>query len=198
MHRSLPLPCPSNTLGGCQALLRFLSRKAPRDDGPCWHDRRPSGLTCLPSGDPLSFHQQPPRRLQGHGAARLQHLGEALRKADHGLRRVQGSYELGVIVAQIPDDLAAGLDGEPLGAPLVLETEETIEAGAGEDRGGEERPLAVVEDRSWDVAGGQARPGGGPPSRGWGSGRRSTGRRRRPGPRSAVRPAGRDRRGTRG
>jgi len=69
---------------------------------------------------------------------------------------VQGGYELGVVVTQIPDDLAAGLDGVALGAPLVLKTEETIEAGAGEDRGGEEGSLAVVEDRSWDVAGGQA------------------------------------------
>src|SRR4051812_15530732 len=45
------------------------------------------------------------------------------------------------------DDLATGFDGIPLGAPFVLEPKEAIEAGAGEDRGGEERPLAMEEDR---------------------------------------------------
>jgi hypothetical protein len=56
---------------------------------------------------------------------------------------VHGGEELGVEVAEVADDLAARFDGVPLGAPLVLETEETIEAGAGEDRSGEERPFAV-------------------------------------------------------
>src|SRR5262249_1270440 len=54
------------------------------------------------------------------------------------------------------DDLAAREDGVPLGAPLVLETEEPFEAGAGEHRRGQDRPLAVTEHRGGKVAGGQA------------------------------------------
>jgi hypothetical protein len=69
---------------------------------------------------------------------------------------MHGGYELGVIVAEVTDDLAAGEDSVPFRAPFMLESEEAIEAGAGEDRGGEESPLTVEEDRSRDIAGGHA------------------------------------------
>jgi len=118
------------------------------------HFRRPSGLTV--SGGSLSSDQQPAGGLQGHGAACFEESRQALGEADEGFRHVHGGRELGVEVAEVADDLATGFDGVPLGAPLVLETEEPIEAGAGEDRGSEERPLAVDEDRPRHVAGGQA------------------------------------------
>jgi len=67
----------------------------------------------------------------------------------------------------VAHDLATRNDGVPLGAPLVLKPEEAIEAGSGEHRGGEERPLALAEDRDGPVARDQAlappenRPAGG-------------------------------------
>jgi hypothetical protein len=64
--------------------------------------------------------------------------------------------EIGVEVLQVAHDLASGLDGIALGAQLGLEMEGTVAAGAGEDRGGEERPYAPAEDGGGTVAGGQA------------------------------------------
>ena len=66
---------------------------------------------------------------------------------------MEGGDEIGVEVPEVADDLAAGFEGIALWAALRLQAEEAVEAGAGEERGGQERALALSEDSGGRVAG---------------------------------------------